>query len=59
MPVEFQIPSLRVQVQEHLGETESEQHWLETLLELEEGQIHRMWIIELDPCRRKAFVNYQ
>jgi hypothetical protein len=57
MPVEFQIPSLRIQVKERLGEKESERIRLETLLELEENRIASLLQLELEQRRRKAFVD--
>ena len=57
MPIEFQVPSLRFQIHERLGETESKQHRLATLLKLE-GWIHNsMWLMEQEQRRRKAFVD--
>ena len=57
MPVEFQIPSLRIQVKERLSEKESEQIQLATLLELEENRIASLLQLELEQRRRKAFVD--
>ena len=37
MPIEFQIPSLRVQMAKRLDEEQSERIWKEKLLELEES----------------------
>ena len=56
MPVEFQIPSLRIQVKERLSE-ESEKIWLATLCELEENRITSLLQLELEQRRRKAFVD--
>ena len=39
MPMEFQIPSLQIQVRERLSEKESEKIRLATLCELEEHRI--------------------
>ena len=57
MPVEFQIPSLRIQVKEHLSEKESEGIRLATLCELEENRIANLLQLELEQQRRKAFVD--
>ena len=57
MPVEFQIPSLRIQVKERLSEKESERIRLTTLLELEENRIASLLQLELEQRRRKAFVD--
>ena len=57
MPIEFQVPSLRVQVKARLPEAQSEQYRLEQLLELGE---HRVAIMDqLEQCQRlrKAFVD--
>ena len=42
MPIEFQVPSLRVQVKERLPEAQSEQYRLEQLLELGEHRVANM-----------------
>ena len=39
MPIEFQVPSLRLQISDHLPESESEHHHLTQLLELGEQYI--------------------
>ena len=57
MPMEFQIPSLRIQVRERLSEKELEKIRLETLCELEEHQIASLLQLELEQRRRKAFVD--
>ena len=57
MPVEFQIPSLRIQVKERLSEKESEKIRLATLCELEENRIASLLQLELEQRRRKAFVD--
>ena len=57
MPIEFQIPSLRIQVKERLSETESERIRLKTLMELEENRIASLLQLELEQRRRKAFVD--
>ena len=46
MPVEFQVPSLRVQVKARLHEAQSEQYRLEQLLELGEDRIESMAQLE-------------
>ena len=57
MPIEFQVPSLRVQVKERLLEAQSEQYQLEQLLELGNDRIASM--AQLEQCQRqwKAFVD--
>ena len=57
MPIEFQDPSLRLQVVEQLNEDESEQHRLRKLVELEEARLHNLWQLKHDQRRRKAFVD--
>ena len=57
MLVEFQIPSLRIQVKERLSEKESEKIRLATLCELEETRIASLFQLELEQRRRKAFVD--
>ena len=57
MLVEFQIPSLRIQVKECLNEKESEKIRLATLCELEENRITSLLQLELEQRRRKAFVD--
>ena len=57
MPIEFQIPSLRIQVKERLSEKESEKIRLATLYELEENQIATLLQQELEQRRPKAFVD--
>ena len=48
MPIDFQIPSLRIQVRERLSEKESERIWSETLCELEEHCIASLLQLELE-----------
>ena len=48
MPVEFQIPSLWIQVKERLSEKESEKIRLATLCELEENRIASLLQLELE-----------
>ena len=57
MPIEFQIPSLRVQVTARLPEAQSEQYRLEQLLELGEERIESMAHLEHRQRQRKAFVD--
>ena len=57
MPMEFQIPSLWIQVQERLSEKESERIQLVTLCELEEHLIVSLLQLELEQFRHKAFVD--
>ena len=57
MSIEFQIPSLRIQVKERLSEKESERIRLETLCTLEEHRIASLLQLQLEQRRRKAFVD--
>ena len=57
MPIEFQVPSLRVQVKARLPEAQSEQYRLEQLLELGEDRITSMAQLEQRQRQRKAFVD--
>ena len=57
MPIEFQVPSLRVQVKERLLEAQSEQYQLEQLLELGEHRVASMDQLEQRQRQRKAFVD--
>ena len=57
MPIEFQIPSLRIQVTERLSESQSEQHRLEQLLELRENQLANMAQLKHRQRQCKAFVD--
>ena len=57
MPIEFQVPRLRIQVRERLSEGQSEQIRLQQLLELGETRVQSMAILEHEQRRRKAFVD--
>ena len=57
MLIEFQIPSLQIQVKDRPSEKESEKIWLAALCELEEHRIASLMQLELEQRRRKAFVN--
>ena len=57
MPVEFQIPSLRIQVRERLSEDESQQLRLQQLLAFGETRVNSMAALEVEQSRRKAFVD--
>ena len=57
MLVEFQVPSLRIQVRDRLTKGQSEQLRLQQLLELGEAQVRSMTILEQELRRRKAFVD--
>ena len=57
MPVKFQVPSLRIQIQEHLPKKQSEQLHLQQLLELGEDRVWSMAILEQVQCCRKVFVD--
>ena len=57
MPVEFQVPSLRIQVRERLPKGKSKQIQLQHLLELGKNRVRSMAILEQEQRRRKAFVD--
>ena len=57
MPIEFQVPSLRIQIRERLPEDQSEQIRLQQLLELGEKRVRNMAVLEQEKRRRKAFVD--
>ena len=57
MPVEFQVPSLRIQIREQLPEEQSEHARLQELVELGEIWVRSMAILEQERRRRKAFVD--
>src|SRR5512137_2358533 len=57
MPVEFQVPSLRIQLRERLNEKKSEEMRLAALCELEEQRLASILHMELEQRRRKAFVD--
>ena len=57
MPIEFQVPSLRVQVTERLHESQLEQYRLEQLLELGEHRVASMAQLEQHQRQCKAFVD--
>ena len=57
MPIEFQVPSLRIQVRKRLNEKESEAFLLAALCELEEHRLASIMHLELEQRRRKAFVD--
>ena len=46
MPVEFQIPSLRIQVRDRLSKAKLEQVRIQQLLELGEKRVHIMAMLE-------------
>ena len=56
MPIEFQVPTLRIQATKRLDERQMEQIWKEGLLLLEESQIHAMTDLERKQRETKAFV---
>ena len=58
MPVEFQVPSLRIQVRDRLSEDKFEQIWLQQLLELGKARVHSMAILEQEKRRQKAFMDW-
>ena len=57
MPIEFQVPSLRVQVKARLPEAQSGQYRLEQLLELGEPRVASMTQLEQRQQQSKAFVD--
>ena len=57
MPIEFLVPSLRVQVTARLPEVQSEEYRLEQLLELGEDRIESMTQLEQRQRQQKAFVD--
>jgi hypothetical protein len=57
MPSEFIVPSLRIQSEYGLNESESEQARVEQLLRLEEDRIRGMEALEHEQRLRKAFVD--
>ena len=57
MPIEFQVPTLRVQVTERLDEVKSEQVRKQQLLLLEESRIQAMLALEQKQRQTKAFVD--
>ena len=57
MPVDFHIPSLRIQVKERMSEEASERIRLQQLLALGETWVRSLAILELDQQRRRAFMD--
>jgi hypothetical protein len=57
MPSEFIVPSLRIQSEYRLNESESEQARVEQLLRLEEDRIRSIEAMEHEQRLRKAFVD--
>jgi hypothetical protein len=57
MPSEFIVPSLRIQSEYRLNESESEQARMEELLRLEEDRIRSMEALKHEQRLRKAFVD--
>ena len=57
MSVEFQVPSLRIQIRERLNEKESKAIRLKALCELEEHRLASIMHLELEQWRWKAFVD--
>ena len=57
MPVEFQIPSLCIQLKEWMTEEASENVRLQQLLTVGETRVHSLTVLELDQQRRTAFVD--
>ena len=57
MQVEFQVPTLRVQVTERLDEERSEQIRKEQLLILEESRVHAMCALEQKQRQTTTFVD--
>ena len=57
MSIEFQVPSLHIQVRERLNEKQSEGIQLAALCGLEEHRLASIMHLELEQRRRKAFVD--
>jgi hypothetical protein len=57
MPSQFIVPSLRIQSEYRLNESESEQARVEQLLRLEEDRIRSIEAMEHEQRLRKAFVD--
>ena len=57
MPIEFQVPSLCIQIHERLLEGQSEQILPQQLLELGKARVRSIAILEHKQQRRKAFVD--
>jgi hypothetical protein len=57
MPSKFSVPSLRIQSEYRLHESDSEQARVEQLLRLEEDRIRSMEAMEHEQRLRKAFVD--
>ena len=57
MPMEFLVPSLRIQVEHRLNEKQSEQARAEGLLRLEEERLNSLNMLEHEQQVRKAFVD--
>ena len=55
MPIEFKVPSIRVQISERLPKTEFKQMRFELLLRLGEGWLVNLSQLEHGQCRCKAF----
>ena len=57
MPIEFQVPRLRIQIRERLNESQSQQIRLPQLLELGEARVRKMVVLEQEQWWWKAFVD--
>ena len=57
MPVDFHIPSLRIQVKERMSEEASERVRLQQVLALGETRVHSLAVLELDQQRHRIFVD--
>ena len=57
MPIEFQVPSLQIQIREQLPESQFEQIRLQKLLELGEYRLRSMTVLEQEQRWLKAFVD--
>mgnify|MGYP000344267829 CR=1 FL=1 len=57
MPIEFVIPTLRIQIHERLLEDESQLICAKKLLGLDEQRLDSERHVERDQLRRKAFVD--
>ena len=57
MPIEFQVPSLGIQVTKRLDAKQSERIQKEQLLQLEVNRLQAMWYLEQKQRGPKAFLN--
>lgn len=53
MPAEFMVPSLRIAIENRLGDMESLREWLYTLSKLDERKMMAQWATKAAQQRRK------